>query len=130
MSVGQMVGFSKEEIQNDVRDLKDRYKTSMLGPSVCRRGSIASPFDDSGGSFSQAPGPSKRRKFEDDQQSEDDKARHEDVKTYLSKTCRTEIFLRSASDSEITKMISVKNDFNFKDGKTVTMYIYTVGGDR
>lgn len=64
MSVGEMAVFSKEEIQNDVRDLKDRDKTSMLGPAACHRGSNASPFDDSGGSFSGAP--SKRRKFEDD----------------------------------------------------------------
>jgi len=114
-AVGEAAGFSKEEIQHDIRDCQERYKDQMLGPS--RRLSMTTQDPSEA-----APEP-KRRKFLDDfAGDQDDKARHEEVAIYLKKTCKTEIFLRSKSDPEATRLLLVKNEFQSKDGKIVTMY--------
>ena len=131
MEVGQLVGFSKEEIQADVRDLKERYKDNMLGPRSTQGHDGASSVANLV-SQPACENVSKRRKFEPDadESADDEKARHNEVAVYLAKTCGTDIFLRSTSDPELTKMVSLKNDFQTKSGTKVTMFKRQTGSSK
>ena len=111
--------ITKTEFMEHVGDCNERYKDQMLGASM-REGRLV------GSSTGTAPSKRSKRSHDDadaDAESSDDLSeKSKEIELYLSKTCRTFIYLKKKSDPDTTKIISLPNTFETRDGAQITMW--------
>ena len=108
--------ITKDEFKQHLSDCNERYKDAMLGPSS---GSHTTLQVEDGSS-------SKRKRIRLEETEEIDAAdiaeRNTDTQNYLKKTCRTFIYLQKKDDPATTKLVSVHNCFECRDGTTKEMW--------
>ena len=112
--------ITKEEFMSHVADCNERFKDQMMGSST---NTFNGSKDGCGSSVS------KRKRvhetFQDDEEgdSKDELTeKNADVGVYLSKTCRTFVYLQKKNDPSTTKMVAVKNTFTAHDTTETTMW--------
>lgn len=115
--------ITKDEFRAHVADCNERFKDAILGASRLEGVLGSAPKSDSRGSSGRSG--QKRRRIDvsdDDEEGDTLGELNKAVEGYLTKTCKTHIYISKVGNSDHTKILSIGNSMKCSDGSEVEMW--------